>query len=542
MAGKLGLQFVTDGRGDLHHTFGPEDVFHYAYAIFHSPTYRTRYAEQLKIDFPRLPLTSDVELFRQLVMRGVDLVALHLLDDDYAGTYWNRHDEPSPLTQPLTHFVPGRNGSTVGAMSKSRAYDPDLKRIYLDTSDLAQGSYFEFGDTIDHDSALATWEFQIGGYQVLHKWLYDRRPQGSEPGRTLTDEELEHYQRVVVALYRTQQIMADIDEVIEEHGGFPLVGSAPDDLSQPIPDEAVDLVEDKEQIMSNPDWREQQPKLVMVDGDQLPLSHDAEDGDEAFDQSVELVPLNVLSADNALTQLEGLEVEGDDPDETTPITRPFDPAQIRMNTQQMSLDILINRMRDGRISIPRYQRAEGIWKSTKKSRLIELILIRIPLPAFYIDASDDDNWKIIDGLQRLTTLRQFIIEKSLQLTGLEFLDPDLTTKRYDDLPRNLQRRVEETQVTVYFVQEGTPEAVTYNIFKRINTGGEALSPQEIRNAVHYAPLSRSWIDLPNPGHFYRRLAAALSRCVKPIRKWSYVSSPSRSRPTAARAAMTLTPS
>src|SRR5690606_7097926 len=68
---KLGLEFLTDGRGDLHRTFGPEDVFHYAYAIFHSPTYRTRYAEQLKIDFPRLPLTTDVELFRQLVMRGV---------------------------------------------------------------------------------------------------------------------------------------------------------------------------------------------------------------------------------------------------------------------------------------------------------------------------------------------------------------------------------------------------------------------------------------------------------------------------------------
>lgn len=238
-AAKLGMQFVTDGRGDLHKTFGPEDVFHYAYAIFHSPTYRERYAEQLKIDFPRLPLTTDVELFRQLVMRGVDLVALHLLEDDYEGAYWNRYPprhegegqgvRASPLTQPLTRFVRGKNGSTVGTMSKSRAYNAEQKRIYLDTSELDKGSYFEFGDSISAEDALETWAFQIGGYQVLHKWLYDRRPQGAEAGRTLTDAEVTHYQRVVVALHLTRHLMNDIDEVIAEHGGFPLAGSSPDD-------------------------------------------------------------------------------------------------------------------------------------------------------------------------------------------------------------------------------------------------------------------------------------------------------------------------
>jgi predicted helicase len=236
-AAKLGLQFVTDGRGDLHKTFGPEDVFHYAYAIFHSPTYRERYAEQLKIDFPRLPLTTDVELFRQLVMRGVDLVALHLLEDDYEGAYWNRYPprhegqgvRVSPLKQPLTRFVRGVNGSTVGTMSKSRAYNAEQKRIYLDTSELDKRSYFEFVEDISAEDALETWAFQIGGYQVLHKWLYDRRPQGAEAGRTLTDAELTHYQRVVVALHLTRHLMNDIDEVIAEHGGFPLAGSSPDD-------------------------------------------------------------------------------------------------------------------------------------------------------------------------------------------------------------------------------------------------------------------------------------------------------------------------
>ena len=218
-AGKLGVEFVTDGRGDLHRTFGPEDVFHYAYAIFHSPGYRERFAGQLKIDFPRLPLTTDLELFRQLVTRGVDLVALHLLDDDYEGTSWKRHNEPSPLTKPLTRFVRGKNGTTVGPMSKSRAFDAEHKRIYLDTSEIKGGSYFEFLDSVSAEDALATWEFQIGGYQVLHKWLYDRRPQGEEPGRALTLDDLDHYQRAVVALHLTRKLMDEIDEVIP---GWPL--------------------------------------------------------------------------------------------------------------------------------------------------------------------------------------------------------------------------------------------------------------------------------------------------------------------------------
>ena len=80
MEEKLGLRFVSDGKGDLRETFGPEDVFDYMYALFHSPTYRARYAEFLKIDFPRLPLTSDAELFRVLCGLGERLVKLHLME------------------------------------------------------------------------------------------------------------------------------------------------------------------------------------------------------------------------------------------------------------------------------------------------------------------------------------------------------------------------------------------------------------------------------------------------------------------------------
>ena len=79
-ASRLGLKFVSDGHGDLAATFGPEDIFDYIYAVFHSPTYRQRYAEFLKIDFPRVPMTSSPELFSKLCILGEELVALHLLE------------------------------------------------------------------------------------------------------------------------------------------------------------------------------------------------------------------------------------------------------------------------------------------------------------------------------------------------------------------------------------------------------------------------------------------------------------------------------
>jgi predicted helicase len=223
---RLGLKFIKDGLGDLTTSLGPEDIFHYAYAVFHSPTYRSRYAEFLKIDFPRLPLTTNLSLFRHLCQFGADLVALHLLEDDYPAASWNRaiHDSSfiihhSPFASPAATFVERQTGTTVGSMSKSSAYDKG--RVYLDTSNRARSSYFE-------GVPEEVWNFHIGGYQVCHKWLYDRRGSGGEPGRTLNPEDIEHYRRVVVALKETMRLMAEIDAVIEDHGGWPLVGSVGD--------------------------------------------------------------------------------------------------------------------------------------------------------------------------------------------------------------------------------------------------------------------------------------------------------------------------
>lgn len=164
---------------------------------------------------------------------------------------------------------------------------------------------------------------------------------------------------------------------------------------------------------------------------------------------------------------------------------PFDPTKINIQAKQDTLRNLIDRLRNDEIDMnTEFQRNADLWNSGQMSRLIESILIRFPLPAFYFDASDDDRWLVVDGLQRLSSIRKFVIntEKSLRLSGLEYLN-DLKSKTYEDLPRQYKRRIDECPVTLFLIQKGTPSAVKYSIFRRINTGGLVLNSQEIRNAL-----------------------------------------------------------
>jgi predicted helicase len=153
------------------------------YAVFHSPTYRTRYAEFLKIDFPRLPLTRNVGLFRALAVFGAELVALHLM-------------ESPRLDKPITQFT-GKGDSVVA--SGYPKYD--------DATVWINGTQGFAGVPQD------VWEFHIGGYQVCLKWLKDRR------GRELSKADKTHYARVIVALQETIRLMKEIDAAIP---GWPI--------------------------------------------------------------------------------------------------------------------------------------------------------------------------------------------------------------------------------------------------------------------------------------------------------------------------------
>ena len=171
-------------------TFGPEDVFHYAYAVFYSPGYRARYAQFLKTDFPRLPLTSQRALFAQLARLGQALVALHLMK------------EPAPTL--CSYPVAGDNR---------------VDKVSFEAASPSAQTGQVFLNATQHFAGVprAVWNYQIGGYQVAHKWLKDRR------GRLLTFADLQHYSQIIAALARTLVLQAEVDCAIDAAGGWPLV-------------------------------------------------------------------------------------------------------------------------------------------------------------------------------------------------------------------------------------------------------------------------------------------------------------------------------
>lgn len=179
-AGKVGLKFISDGPGDRKKTFGPEDIFQYAYAVFHCPTYRSRYAEFLKIDFPRLPLTTDRKLFARLCELGEQLAGLHMLQrvPAPAAKYPKAGDNivDKPRYKPPTDEAPGR--------------------VYVNNA-----QYFEPVEP-------AVWDFHVGGYQVAEKWLKDRK------GRTLGFDDIETYRKITEAVRQTIRLMTEIDATI----------------------------------------------------------------------------------------------------------------------------------------------------------------------------------------------------------------------------------------------------------------------------------------------------------------------------------------
>ncbi|SHN70065.1 DUF262 domain-containing protein [Desulfovibrio litoralis] len=176
----------------------------------------------------------------------------------------------------------------------------------------------------------------------------------------------------------------------------------------------------------------------------------------------------------------GVEQEGEEE-----LTYPFDPEQISISSQIVPLSYLIERINDNSISSPPIQRGKNLWTPTQQSRLIESLMLKIPLPLFYVSIDKEEHWSIVDGLQRISAIRNYIVNKSFQLTGLEFLKNECDNLIYSSLPAKYQKRIKETQLQFATINATTPLAVQRTIFKRLNTGGLPLSAQEIRHALHF---------------------------------------------------------
>ncbi len=186
IAQKLGLEFTVE-KAQKEGTFAPIDILDYIYAALHSPKYRETYKEFLKIDFPRVPYPTDAKVFWKLVDLGSQIRQIHLLESDVVDRF-------------ITSYPISSNEGNENEVEQRPKFNLN-KKTGLGKVFINETQYF--------DNVPATvWEFYIGGYQPAQKWLKDRRD------RKLTFEDINHYQKIIVALSETDRLMKEIDEII----------------------------------------------------------------------------------------------------------------------------------------------------------------------------------------------------------------------------------------------------------------------------------------------------------------------------------------
>lgn len=190
------------------------------------------------------------------------------------------------------------------------------------------------------------------------------------------------------------------------------------------------------------------------------------------------------------------------------IIEPFNPKDVDIVSQPMVISNVVDQLKYGDILLePDFQRHPDLWKPQQQSRLIESLIIRIPLPTFYFDSTEDDKLIVVDGLQRLYAIKRFMVldindPDRLKLTGLEYLK-EYEGNKFEELPPNIQRRIKTQSLTAYIIRPGTPDKVRTSIFTRINTGGLTLEPAEIKNSVYRGQAANLLKELAHSDEFIK---------------------------------------
>ena len=181
---------------------------------------------------------------------------------------------------------------------------------------------------------------------------------------------------------------------------------------------------------------------------------------------------------------EEIDNESVEEDGNAVLSKPYDPTQIRVDAKSFSLRNVLDMIDEKDLDLaPDFQRMR-VWTFEQKSLLIESILLRIPLPAFYFSSDTKGYMQVVDGVQRLSTIHEFVRNNSFTLQHLEYLDRELGGKSFSDIEETIwAKRINATQIIVNVIDPQTPTRVKFDIFKRINTGGTPLKAQEIRHCM-----------------------------------------------------------